>query len=403
VSRLASTLRAPRTAFAIIAFLATWTTAGAWSPWALPGGGAAPPWAAAVGLDRPFTAWPFLAAVALLFASTLACTWGRRARLLAIGRGDLPPGALRLAPRPADARAFLAAQGFRGDGELLVRNGPALWGGWLLHVGLLVLIAAVLVQQAVADAGAFDLAEREAARLDDPGTVFDRERGPLASSALPAIEIRLEEFDPHLHQPGYAPDRLSRLWLRADGEAPRTVALDRAAGVRVGAVEIFQAIPSGLALALDLPGLGLRAVKLAPETPRRAAATIADPSGAAVRLVVDAEREIEGREGTGRILAWVERGGARVALAPGATFPFAGGEARAVGVARWGRFTWTRTPGLGGVWAGFVVVLAGCALLAFPAGVARPGRPGENAAAVVFITRGAEALAADWDRAGPPA
>ena len=33
------------------------------------------------------------------------------------------------------------------------------------------------------------------------------------------------------------------------------------------------------------------------------------------------------------------------------------GSARAVGLARWGRFTWTRTPALSAVYAGFAVIL----------------------------------------------
>ena len=401
MNRTLQLLRSPKLALAVIGFVAAWTTVGAWAPWAQPSGHPAPAWASAIGLAHPFTGWPFLAAVALLFGSTSACTWGKRARILAVLRGELPPGALRLLPRTGDARAFLAEQGFRGDGALLTRYRFAFWGGWLLHLGLLLLIGAVFLQQGFADSGTFDLAEREAARLDAPATVFGRERGPLARDTLPALEVRLEQFDPFLHQPGYAPDRSSKLTLSVPGEPPIVAAIDRAAGVSAGGVEIFQAIPSGLALVLDVPGMGRRAVRLATLAPRSAAATVTDPSGAQVRFVVDAEQDLDGREGTGRLLAWVERGGERTAIAPGVGFPFGAGSARAVGFARWGRFTWSRTPGLAAVFAGFAVILAGCILLAFPAGVARLGHPGENVAAVVFTVRGSDAIAADWDRAGP--
>lgn len=396
MNRILQLLRSPKLALAVIAFVAAWTTVGAWVPWAQPGGHSAPAWAVAIGLAHPFTAWPFLSAVALLFTSTLACTWGRRGRILAVRRGALPPGALRLPPGTGDVRAFLADQGFRDEGALLAHHAFALWGGWLLHVGLLLLIAAVLVQQGFADAGTFDLTEGEAARLDAPGAVFGRERGPFAQEPLPPIEVRLEKFDPFLHQPGYAPDRRSKLTAVAPGEAPVVETIDRAAGLRVGGVEIFQAIPSGLSIVIDLPGMGPRAIRLAEETARRASAVVTDPAGVPARFIVDAERDLDDRSGTGRLLAWVERGGQRFPIAPGATFAFGAGEGRAVGIARWGRYTWTRTPALRLVWAGFVVILAGCALIAFPAGVARLGYPGENVAAVVFTVRGAEAIASDW-------
>ena len=114
------------------------------------------------------------------------------------------------------------------------------------------------------------------------------------------------------------------------------------------------------------------------------------------RFVLESEQDIDGAAGTGRLLLWMEGRGGRRALAPGAAFPFGAGQARVVGVARWGRFTWTRTPGLSGVFAGFIVILAGCTLLAFPAGVARLGREGEGNAAVVFTVR----VARPWPPTG---
>ena len=403
MTRILSLLRSPRLALPVIGFLATWTGVGAWAPWMQPQGPAAPPWAVAIGLDLPFTSWPFLLAVALLFACTLACTWGRRARIRAIRRGEFPPSALRLSPRDADARAFLAAQGFRGQGELLTRFGPALWGGWLLHVGLLLLIAAVLVQHALFDSGVFDLSEGERAGLSAHGTVFGREKGPFAREALPEVDVALVRFDPFLHQPGYSRDRLSELEVSLPGEPPRVETVDRAAGIRAGDIEIFQAIPSGMAITLDVPGMGLRTLRLQEETPRRAAAEVTDPAGMPVRFVLDSERDIDGAAGTGRLLIWMEGRGTRMALAPGSAFPFGAGVARVTGVGRWGRFTFTRTPGLGAVFAGFIVILSGCALLAFPSGVARVGRAGDADAAILFTVRGSAAIAADWERAGPPA
>jgi hypothetical protein len=403
LSHLLRFLRSPRLALSVIGFLAVWTGVGAWAPWMQPQGPAAPAWAVAIGLGHPFTSWPFLVAVALLFASTLACTWGRRARTLAIGRGEFPPSATRLPPRSADARAFLAEQGFRGRGETLTRFGPALWGGWVLHVGLLVLIAAVLVQHALFDSGVFDLSEGEKASLAAHGTVFGREKGPLARQSLPEVDVALVRFDPFQKQAGYSSDRLSELEVTVPGEPLRVETVDRAAGIRAGDIEIFQAIPSGMAITIDISGMGMRSLRLQTEAPRRAVAAVTSPSGEPARFVLETERDIDGAAGTGKLLLWMESRGERRELAPGLGFPFGAGQARVVGIGRWGRFTYTRTPGLSGVFAGFIVILAGCTLLAFPAGVARIGRTGEGAAALVFTVRGGAAIATDWERAGPPA
>ena len=393
-------LRSPKLVFAVLAFAALYCAAAAWAPWSLPGGAAPPPWAAALGLDHPFTAVPFLACVVLVFASTLACTWGRRRRIRAILGGELPPSAISLAPSAADARAFLRARGFRGEGDVLRRYGWALWGGWVLHVGLLVLIAAVAVQQAFQDGGAFDLSEGETARLSQPGVVFGRERGPLAPATPPELEVGLERFDPFLHQEGYAPDRASRLVVTPPGEPPRAVTLDRAEGARFGPVEIFQAIPVGLSLHVDIPGMGTRSVHLAAESEHVASARLRDPAGRPARFVATAEGRLDDRLGTGRLRVELEQDGRRVALAPGTAFAFGGRETRLSSVGRWARFTYARSPGMAGVLAGFALLVVGCALLVFPAGVARLAPPGADVAAAVYQVRGRAVLAAEWRSAG---
>jgi hypothetical protein len=400
VNRMLLLLRSPRFVLAILAFAAAYCAAAAWLPWSLPGGAPPPPWAAALGLEHPFSAWPFLACVALLFASTLACTWGRRARIRAIAAGELPPSAIGLPPRGANARSFLEARGFRGRGEVLRRFGWALWGGWVLHVGLLVLIAAVLVQQAFHDTAAFDLTEGEAARLSGPGAVFGRESGPLAPSHPPDLEVTLLAFDPFLHQEGYAPDRQSRLAIAPVGRPPRLEKLDRAAGARIGMVEVFQAIPTGLSVIVEVPGMGTRSIRLETESEHVASARLDDPAGRPARFVVTTERPLNDRLGTGRLWVEYEQAGSRHPVERDAPFVFGRREARVISVGRWGRFTYARSPGMIGVLAGFALVIAGCALLAFPAGVARLGPPGSDPAARVFQVRGRDLLLAEWQEKG---
>jgi len=176
--------------------------------------------------------------VAALFASTFACTWGRRARTAGLRRGVLPPGAIALIGDDTSLRRFLAGQGFKGGGVVLRRFGVALWAGWVLHVGLLVLIAGVFTQQALYDQGTFLLTEGELKQLAAPDAVVMRERGQLGPVEPPGLAVALEAFDPMRKQPGYAPDRLSELRVFKPDGAVVTGSLDRANGLEVADVEI---------------------------------------------------------------------------------------------------------------------------------------------------------------------
>ncbi len=390
------TLRSAALARAILIYLAAFGALGAWSPWVQEGGPPAPPWATMLGLDHPFASPWFLAGVAALFASTFACTWGRRSRIAALRRGELTGTPLRLDGEAGALRRFLEGQGFRGSGPVLRRFGLALWGGWVLHVGLLVLIAGVLLQQAVHDGGTFILTEGEVRHLRDPGAVFRVERGLLAPLEPPDLSVALEQFDPARKQAGYAPDRLSQLRLTGPGGWTSRATLDRASGVDLDGVVIHQAIRTGLSLTLEIAGMGTRAVALQEQTAHEARAEVQDRSGRPARFVVTAERELHDPRGPGQLLVRLERGGETTFLTNGAPFDFGGPPTRTTGVLRWGSFTYDRSPGMPAVLAGFALILAGCALLIFPAGVAVLETAGAPAVAQIQLQRGREILAADW-------
>lgn len=400
---LVSALRSARFARVVLVYLAAYAGIAAWLPWTRAGGGTAPAWAASLGLAHPFSSPAFVAGVVALFATTLACTWGRRTRILRLRRGQLPDGAVALrAVAGRDPGTFLRAHAFRGAGPVLCRFGFALWGGWVLHVGLLVLIGAVAVQQAFHDGGSFELSEGESTVLSAPGAVFDRERGFLAPAQPPGLEVGLLSYDPQLHQRGYAPDRASVLRLHAEGLAPVEAAVDRADGVRVGPVVVYQAIPDGLALIVEVRGLGMRSIHLHGEG-RRASAEVTGPDGHPATFAVVAEHGIGEPGGTGALSVTLESGGQGVPLSPGAVFQFGDREARLVTVGRWAGFTWARSPGMAGIFAGFAVILLGALLLVFPAGVAVVEEGAEGSGARI-AGRGAEALAQRWSRedAVPP-
>jgi hypothetical protein len=401
LSRLVQLLRSAGFARGTLLFLGAYAGVAAWLPWAREGG-APPAWAVATGLDHPFSAIPLLLGCAALFASTLACTWGRRSRVAALRRGELPPSAPVLGCRPGvDLEAFLRSQGFRGRGPVLLRHPIALWGGWIFHVGLLVLIAAVVIQQAFHDGGAFELTEGEQATLAQPGVVFGRERGPFAPANPPEISVGLLSFDPFQHQRGYAPDRASRVVLQQSGGERVQVMLDRAAGVSLGSILVYQAIPSGLAVNLEIAGQGVRSVHLRSTDERRAAASVLDPAGRAVTLTASAEHPLDDPRGTGALTVRLEEPGHVVTLAPGVPFDFGGRPARLVSVARWSGFTYARSPGMPGIFAGFALVLAGALLIVFPAGVARLPGPGEEGGARV-VGRGTDVIVRRWRGEGTP-
>jgi hypothetical protein len=411
-------LRSAALARGVLIYLAVLCGVAAWLPWVRAREvSPAPGWAVAVGLDQPFSSAWLLGGVALLFASTLACTWGKRGRVAAIARGELPGGAVTLGARRAatphpgplpaergegeagrgEALAFLRAHGFRGDGLILRKGALALWGGLVLHWGLLAVIGGVVVQQAFHDGGSFPLAVGEQRRLSEPGAVFGRERGLLAPEAPPDLTVALADFDPFRRQPGYAPDRHSVVELSGAGGARRTAELDRAEGVELEGTTIYQAIPTGLAVVIETAARGRSVVHLESRGPRTAVAEVSGPSGP-VRLVVDLERGIMDPLGTGALSVRVEEAGRARPVAPGEPFALGTDTARIVGWTRWAGFSYARSPGMPAVLAGFGLVLMGALLLALPTGVARLPGPGEEGARV-WVGRGSEALLAAWREA----
>lgn len=396
MARVLSLLRSPRLALWVLGFLAAYCGLAAWLPARGPGA-TAPVWVVALGLEHPFASPAFLVAVGLLFVTTLACLWDRTPGTLRLWRGRGEGYATTFESRPPhDFAAFLRTEGFRGTNGPLFRYRHALWGGWVLHLGLVVLIAGVAVQQGFHDGGAFEVSEGERISLSAPGAVFARERGPLAPESPPDLMVTLVNYDPFLHQAGYAPDRASRIRIERPGQAATEATVDRAEGVGVGPVTLYHAIPTGLALNVEIAGFGGRSLHLREKSPLSAGGTFTTPGGETVRLGVSGPRALDDPRGTGPLSAWIERRGQRTEVVPGTAFPFGTTSARLVSIGRWAGFTYARSPGMPAVFAGFAMVLLGATLLAFPAGVAWTGSPEEGAAGRVFVTRGRELLLAEW-------
>lgn len=404
MSRVWRSLRSPRLALGVLAFLALYCSGAAWFPWQRAGALPPPSWAARLHLDHPFSSPVFLAATVLLFLSTAVCTWDRTLRVAGLARGQVRPSGT---PFPAAAREsfedFCRSEGFGGRGPVLFRARFAIWGGWVFHVGLLSLMAGILIQQGFHDGGAFQVAEGESVRLDTPGAVFGREKGVLAAALPPALTVGLAAFDPFLHQPGYAPDRACVLRVESPGQPAREGRVDRAAGFGAGLVTIYQALPSGLCLNLEIEGIGVRSLHLRDETHQRLTGDFTAPGGRPFRFTLESERHFDDAVGTGLLRIRAEGPAGTLEVVPGSSFSFGTASARLVSVGRWGGFTYSRSPGMPAVFAGFAFLLLGSALMSFPAGVALLGRPGEEAAGWIWVNRGREALLAEWNRSSQEA
>lgn len=367
--------RAPRTALVILLFHFAYATAAVW-------------------IDAlTFSSPVFLIATLLLFISTAVCTIERTLLNVKLTRGVLRTYGDALPRRPGhDVRAFLHSQGFRGEGTALFRWRSALWGGSVLHAGVLVLILGVLVQRSLHDSGGFQLTEGEQTRLSER-EIIGRDHGPFAPAKPPAIEVTLLAFDPFFHQRGYAPDRASRIVV--DGV---DLFVDRAAGVDASGVSIYQAIPTSLAINIASPSIGSRTIHLQRESSRVASADVTDPAGNCLRFVAKSEQDINDPAGTGRLDVYVQGKQGRTALVPGAHFRFGGEQAEVLSITRWAGFTYSRSPGIPFVFAGFLLILAGSALLTLPAGVAQVADDGP-VAAWVYSKRGLYIIVSEWNSA----
>lgn len=390
MNRLLRILASPRLTLGVLAFLVLYSGFSAWAPDTS---------LRTIFGPRPFSAPLFLAAVILLFLCTLACTWFRAGKVLSLWRGEVPAAHVELVTtRRPFLEEFLREQGFRGEGEIRWRYRPALWAGWMLHLSLLVLMVGVVIQLAFHDGGAFEVAQGETVSLAEPGTVFARTPGTFAADRPPDLRVLLVAFDAHQHQAGFAPDRRSRLMVvTADGTA-RELVLDRAAGVVIEGTTLFQAMPTGVAVVLELPGEDFRAIHLQSKDEQLAEVNVTLPGGGQARFVVEAERPFDDRRGSGPLTVRFERDGVVTEVSEGDTVDFGNSRAVLVDLVLWSGFTYVRSPGIPAVFVGFAALLAACALLTFPSGVVRLDHFDGSTLARVWLNRGSAVLASAWQQ-----
>ncbi|BDG08920.1 cytochrome c biogenesis protein ResB [Anaeromyxobacter paludicola] len=323
-----------------------------------------------LGADRVLrTPW-FAGLVLATAASLLVIVWDQWRQLLRTWRA--PPSLYRL--RGAHYRRELERPATPGGPPPPVvrrEHRLGLAGSPLLHLGLLLVVLAGLLRATLAREALVDLVEGQP--LDPAPSAYGLQRGGLLASpfALPE-RLRIERF--HLERyPSGALSALSVDVRLGAEQRPARVAINAPLELGFDRLYVTQTMGPAAFLVLSRPGAApvRAAMFLREERPggRRLLSEHGFPGGTTLRV-----ETLPAAAGTGagaRRALWVTalRGGApagAAALAPGEALDLPGGEqVRLLEVRRWIRFAGARDPFTALAYLGFVLVVAGAALLFF--------------------------------------
>lgn len=364
-------LSSPKLTIGCLLLITVYSGISGWFPWVIDKKVTPPEWAATTGLDHPFSSIPFLILIMVLFLNSLLCTIKRAGRTLRLLRGFLPEKAPHLVIKDETGFfRFLKEQGFKEKEGLYFKNRIGLLKALPLHIGIVILIGGIFMEQSLHESGAFEIAPDEIIRLNEPGVVFDRFKGYLASETPPHLQIALQYFDPFHHQKGYAPDRFSRIIIRSNGKE-NIFSLDRSTGISIGDIKIYQAIPYGLSLYIDIQDMGMRVFHLREEGDRKSRGEFISPAGNKVIFYVETERPLTDPKGTGALRIFLVDEKQKTEIYPDVSFRFGDRSARLITVNYWAGFTYSRSPGIFIVFTGIGIVVAGSLLLMIPAGIVK--------------------------------
>ena len=119
------------------------------------------------------------------------------------------------------------------------------------------------------------------------------------------------------------------------------------------------------------------------------------PGGKQVRLILESEKPLNSPTGAGNMSLRIESHLQTGPLQKGMPFMFGSDPARIVGILHWAGFSYSRSPGIGIVFSGFALLITGCLLLVFPAGVAIAETTGDNISLRLYQNRGVQQLNAE--------
>ena len=333
----------------------------------------------------------FLMVVAILFLNTLACTVQRTGFVFSLLRGRLKGNPLVFPSGGISFEDFLREKGFRGFSKVYFKNRIALLKGWLFHIGILTMLLGIFLQQALYEEGVFDITVGQTLRL--PDDVIEKKRGILRRDEATA-EFTLLDFDPFYYQEGYARDRLSKLIVNYSNKT-YPVLLNRVKGERIDSLTIYQAIPHGLSLVVEIDGKGLFTFALKDHTEKEARVDFLDPSGEKATFLIKTENPLHDPKGVGDFRLYYKRDGDTLEITKGKEFSLGGLKARLVDIKRWSRFTYAINPGMPFVFLGFFITVSGVFILLFQGGIAFPDETG-HVAGYVYLTHGGEDMLKEW-------
>jgi cytochrome c biogenesis protein ResB len=229
--RLTDILVSRRASLALMAFIASASAIGAWVPqrsnlspaslleWQERYPGIARI-AFALGFDRIFSSWWFLAVLAVFGVALAVATWRMAGAAWRSRTGaTLQPRTVVPHANPDDiaARALGAGYGQRvaaGERRVFVRHAAGLWAPTVLHVGMLLALTAGLIALTFGSRAIVDLSVGEVREPGDPYVIV--EGGGLAQDPDVGRPMRLDAIDAELSSAGSLTDVAATLSVEND-------------------------------------------------------------------------------------------------------------------------------------------------------------------------------------------
>lgn len=331
-------------------------------------------------LDHVYTS-PWFALLLGCFLAVLTVSTGEQFRLAwqKTWHGGLAGDPVAVAAGEAAVVAALRAKGFRrlgtaSGGVRFVKHPGGYWGGFLLHLGIVVSIGASLVILLTEQRGVLHLVEGESSPPGAPW--YQEERGLLAASLLLPETVRLDrvaaEYWPN--------DDLKQLTTafsfvdRGGRTTPVTMGINRPARFR--GLRLFQGKSYGRAFYLEFrdPGGGWHGELLLLEQPenrtKAAYGTFLlgwSPFGLKAKYYADVARR--GPESDQPLLVVRLLDGERVVgelpLTVGGSGPLGPYTVTLARSARWGGLIFIRSHGMVGIFCGFFLICLGGGLSYF--------------------------------------